>query len=152
MENINIRKLAEDDIQTFVGIVAVFEDVFSMNNFVMPPRDHLQQLLQQKGFFVFVATDSNDEVVGGLTAYTLIQYYSTRPLVYIYDLAVKHQMQRQGIGTMLMNAIIDYCTNQGMEEVFVQADVVDQHAVDFYAATGGIPENVIHFYYPLNGR
>jgi ribosomal protein S18 acetylase RimI-like enzyme len=92
-----------------------------------------------------------EKVVGGLTAYTLQQYYSERPLVYIYDLAVLSHYQRQGIGKLLMEEITAFCKGIGMEEVFVQADQVDQHAIEFYQATGGIAEQVVHFYYPLNG-
>jgi ribosomal protein S18 acetylase RimI-like enzyme len=119
-----------------------------MEGFKMPSEKYLQQLLGKEDFFVFVAL-LHEEVVGGLTAYTLAQYYSERPLVYIYDLAVKSQYQRQGIGKMLMAGITNYCKEIGVEEVFVQADQVDQHAIEFYHTTGGIAEQVVHFNYPL---
>jgi hypothetical protein len=49
-----------------------------------------------------------------------------------------------------MEGITAFCKGIGMEEVFVQADQADQHAIEFYQATGGIAEQVVHFYYPLN--
>jgi aminoglycoside 3-N-acetyltransferase I len=49
-----------------------------------------------------------------------------------------------------MSGITGYCQKMGMEEVFVQADEEDHHAIEFYRVTGGIGENVVHFYYPLN--
>jgi len=144
-----ILKLENQDLAPFIALIRVFEDVFEMEGFQMPDENHLQQLLEKDSFHVFVALVDN-KVVGGLTAYTLQQYYSQRPLVYIYDLAVQTHHQRQGIGKMLMARINQYCQEMGMEEVFVQADEVDVHAIEFYRATGGIAEKVVHFYYPLN--
>jgi ribosomal protein S18 acetylase RimI-like enzyme len=146
-----IKRLENQDLDAFIALIRVFEEVFEMKEFRLPGEKYLQQLLEKDGFFVFVAL-RNEQVVGGLTAYTLEQYYSERPLVYIYDLAVLNQYQRQGIGKMLMNGITSYCKGIGVEEVFVQADQPDEHAIEFYHATGGIAEQVVHFYYPLQAE
>lgn len=92
------------------------------------------------------------KVIGGSTSYTLHQYYSKLPLVYIYDLAVKTKFQRQGIGKMLISGITNYCREIGIEEVFVQADEEDGYAIEFYHSTGATTEKVVHFSYPLNTR
>lgn len=147
--DVEIRKLKHEDLDKFKELIRLFENVFEMKNFTMPDDDYLQQMLDKETFFVFVASLGN-RVVGGLTSYTLHQYYSKQPLVYIYDLAVKTGFQRRGIGRKLIAGITDYCKQTGMEEVFVQADEIDKHAVDFYRSTGATPEKVIHFYYPLN--
>ncbi len=147
--NVEIKKLTSEDLSQFKELVFLFEDVFEMKAFTIPDDEHLQNLLSKKDFFVFVAVSEN-KVVGGLTSYTLEQYYSKRPLVYIYDLAVKTSFQRQGIGRLLISAITDYCKQMDMEEVFVQADEADYHVLEFYRGTGGNPEKVVHFNYPLN--
>ena len=148
-EKIEIKKLNELDLDKFIELIRVFEDVFEMENFNIPDDDYLQKLLEKEDFFVFAATLKN-RVVGGLTCYVLQQYYSKLPLVYIYDLAVKTKLQRQGIGTNLIAKVNEYCKEIGMEEVFVQADRIDDYAIDFYRKTGGTEEDVVHFYYPLN--
>lgn len=144
-----IRKLYRDEVESFMELILLFEDVFEMKDFKMPDKNHLDQLLKQNGFYVFAAYE-NSEVIAGLTAYTMDQYYNTLPLVYIFDLAVKREFQRQGIGRSLINAINDYCKKTGVQEVFVQADEVDDYALDFYRSTGARGEKVVHFYYPLN--
>lgn len=114
----------------------------------MPSREHLQELLGEDKFMVFVALDENHLVVAGLTAYTLIQYYSTKPLVYIFDLAVARHLQRNGIGKSLITEINKYCKTAGMEEVFVQADKADGYALDFYRKNNPTDEeDVSHFYF-----
>lgn len=149
MNDLSVLKLGKDDLEQFTALIKLFEDVFEMKDFSMPSSDHLQKLLAKKDFFVFVATQ-NDQIVGGLTAYVLEQYYSEKPLAYIYDLAVDTQFQRRGIGRQLITAINEFCTEKGFEEVFVQADRVDDYALDFYRSTKPTEEeDVLHFYYTL---
>ncbi len=100
---------------------------------------------------VFVAL-SNGAVVGGLTSYILAPYYSEKPLAYIYDLAVLTSYQRKGLGKMLIANITDHCQKQRFEGIFVQAELVDEHAIDFYRSTGGIEEQIAYFYYDLNEK
>ncbi len=147
--NLEIKKLNATEIDKFMELIDLFEDVFEMKNFKMPEKNYLEKLLSRDDFFVFVAILEN-KVIGGLTTYTMRQYYSTKPLVYIFDLAVQRKMQRQGVGQKLIKAINDYSKEMGVEEVMVQADFVDDYAIDFYRKTGGIAESVIHFGYPLN--
>lgn len=146
---VKTKRLSANELNEFLELIRVFEDVFEMKEFQMPNPNYLQSLLERDDFFVFVSK-LEGKVVAGLTAYLLRQYYSERPLVYIFDLAVQTKWQRKGIGKTLIESINLYCKEQGMEEVFVQADVVDDYALEFYKSTGGHPEDVVHFTYPLN--
>jgi aminoglycoside 3-N-acetyltransferase I len=145
----NIKKLTSKDIAAFTKLLRVFEDVFELDPLPLPDQHYLQQLLNDKNFFVYVALQ-NQNVLGGLTAYRLAQYHSTRPLVYIHDLAVATDRQRQGIGKRLVSALLHQCREIGAEGMFVQAEEEDAHAIDFYRATGSPGERIYHFYYPLN--
>ncbi|MFC4870739.1 GNAT family N-acetyltransferase [Negadavirga shengliensis] len=147
--DIEIKKLSFADLNDFIDLIRVFEDVFEMQNFNPPPSAHLQSLLDNSGFLVFVAK-LQDKVIGGLTVYILDQYYSAKPLAYIYDLAVSVAHQRQGIGKKLISYLTEYCRENGFEEVFVQADRIDDYAIDFYRTTRPTnEEQVVHFYYTL---
>jgi ribosomal protein S18 acetylase RimI-like enzyme len=146
MENIEIVKLTGKDLDKFIQLIKLFETVFEMEDLQMPDSEYLRDQLLKTDFLVFVAIAGNT-VVGGLTAYTLNQYYSKTPQVYIYDLAVKSTMQRKGIGKLLIAAIKDYSRNIGIGQMYVQADKIDDHAIDFYRSTGGTEQEVIHFNY-----
>ena len=130
----SVKKLDENDFDRFIEVIRLFEDVFEMKNFKMPDSNHLQSLLSKSDFFVFAAFQ-DDKVIGGLTAYVLDQYYSEKPLAYIFDLAVDTKYQRQGIGKKLITEMNKYCTEKGFKEVFVQADKVEDYAIDFYRST-----------------
>nr|5U08_A Chain A, aminoglycoside acetyltransferase meta-AAC0020 [uncultured bacterium]5U08_B Chain B, aminoglycoside acetyltransferase meta-AAC0020 [uncultured bacterium]5U08_C Chain C, aminoglycoside acetyltransferase meta-AAC0020 [uncultured bacterium]5U08_D Chain D, aminoglycoside acetyltransferase meta-AAC0020 [uncultured bacterium] len=146
---LKIERLAENDLPKFIQLIRLFEAVFEMKNFSIPDSEHLQKLLNQNNFYVFVALLEN-KIVGGLTSYVLEQYYSEKPLAYIYDLAVDTNWQRQGIGKKLITATNQFYTEKGFEEVFVQADKVDDYALDFARSTKPTAEEqVVHFYYTL---
>jgi aminoglycoside 3-N-acetyltransferase I len=146
---VEILKLKRSDLSLFKETIELFTHVFELENPNLPPDDHLKMLLKKEDFFVFAAL-LEGKVVGGLSVYTLHQYHSVKPLAYIYDLAVQNQLQRQGIGKKLITAVNAYCTKQGYEEVYVQADKDEEHAVNFYHSTKPAgAEEVAYFYYTL---
>jgi ribosomal protein S18 acetylase RimI-like enzyme len=148
---IEIIKLSHKDIDKFAALICLFEEVFEMTDLTIPQEKHLQQLLAKEDFFVFVAV-ADSKVVGGLTAYSLQQYYSVLPLIFIYDLAVKTAIQRQGVGKLLISNLTNYCKDNGYEEMFVLADEVDDHAIEFYRSTGATEGRVVNFNYTLNEK
>ena len=142
-----IRLLSAQDLDAFTALVYLFEDVFEMEDFTIPPPEHLAAVLGREGFMAMVAEDKG-KVIGGLTAYTLDHYYQEQPYAYLYDLAVDRDYQRQGIGKQLITALNVHCQEQGYEEVFVQADRDEAHVLDFYRGTSPTgEEEVIHFTY-----
>ncbi|MFY0600204.1 MAG: GNAT family N-acetyltransferase [Cyclobacteriaceae bacterium] len=147
--NTEVAKLSNKDLSKFQDLILIFEDVFELEDFKLPPESHLQSLLDRENFLVFVAMNLG-KVIGGITLHVLPQYYSESPEAYLYDLAVKTEFQRKGIGKELMNEVKNYCKQVGIETAYVQADVEDDHAVAFYNATGGSPQKVIHFNYPTS--
>ncbi len=147
-----IKILSHKDITDFSELIDVFEEVFEMKNFMKPDNDYLEKVLTNPNFLVLIAK-AGDKVLGGLTVYILDQYYSQNPLAYIYDLAVLKNFQRKGIGKALIRHVTDYCKKNGFDEVFVQADRIDAYALEFYRLTKPTnEEDVIHFYYSLQGN
>ena len=141
------KQLGASKLDLFVKCIRLFEEVFEMKDFLMPPMDHLRSTLSDPSFICIVATEG-EEVVGGLTGYRLTQYYSEKPLLYIYDLAVKAELQRCGIGQELIRFTNNYAKQNGFEEVYVQTDRDEPHAVNFYHKTPFHgKEEVIQFSY-----
>jgi aminoglycoside 3-N-acetyltransferase I len=146
--NTKLIKVQVDDLQLFKELLHVFEKVFEMENFHTPNDAYLRRLLGSSHFMVYVIR-TDDTTVGGLTAHVLPSYYFESCEVYVYDLAIVKEFQRKGMGKKLMSALKDDCKALGFKEVFVQADLVDAHALEFYRSIGGTAESVVHFYYPL---
>jgi len=144
--NITVKQLTPRDFNEFIQMLRLFEEVFEMKDFRMPAEKHLKKLLRSKNFIAFIALHENT-VIGGLTAHLLPSYYSQSSEVYLYDLAVKTNFQQKGIGKKLLLALMAYCRENNFKTFFVQADEADSHALEFYSATGGLPEKVVHFDY-----
>ncbi len=145
---ITYKKLDSNDLPALRALISVYEEVFEMTNFQMPNLQYVQGLLEKESMIFFVAY-SGSTVIGGLTAHILPSVYFSSSEVYIYDLAIQTQQQRKGIGKTLVHALKRYCSECGYKEIFVQADIEDQHALDFYRSTGGQAESVVHYSYAL---
>jgi aminoglycoside 3-N-acetyltransferase I len=102
--NTRFYKLSEKDVETLGEQIRLYEEVFEMMDFKMPPDAYLQTLLEKEHVIFYVAV-ADAKVIGGLTAYVLPSVYFAAAEVYIYDLAVKAEHQRKGIGTRLINEL-----------------------------------------------
>ena len=144
-----ITQLSSNDLNFLKELILLFIDVFEEKQIAIPSNDYLEELLKKKNFVVFIAT-INDQVIGGLTAYELTKYYSENPELFIYDIAIKQEYQRRGVGKMLLESTKKYCLEKGITEIFVAANKEDKHAIDFYNSTGGVAEQAVHFNYSIN--
>lgn len=146
----DIEILSDKDINDFSNLIKIFEKVFEWDNFSLPTTTHLQRLLKNESFLVFVAK-TNHQLVGGLTVHVLDRYDTEKPSAYIYDIAVLPNYQRKGIGKLLIETLKDYCERNGFSEAFVQAETDDHQAVSFYRTTPNTNELLAtHFTYSFD--
>jgi len=146
-----IKKLDKNEISEFRNLIEIFNIVFE-NEFQLPPNKYLSHLLSNSDFIVFVVK-INNQVVGGLTIYILHGYYSVKPSAYIYDVGIRPEFQRQGLGKNLITEVCRFCKENGFEEAYVEAESEDTQAVDFYRSTKFSNEmNAIHFTYSLEEK
>ncbi|MBZ4188336.1 GNAT family N-acetyltransferase [Niabella beijingensis] len=143
--NIRYKLLDSNDEVLLRELFQLYTEVFD-TPYAMPEASRFRYLLSAD-HLLFIAAIQNDRVAGGLTAHILPSLYSEASEVYVYDLAVAPAVQRKGIGKQLLATLNSWCSTHRVKGFFVQAAITDQHAVDFYQATGGTPEKVIHFSY-----
>jgi aminoglycoside 3-N-acetyltransferase I len=105
---------------------------------------YVDRLLAREDFWAIAAL-SGEEVVGGITAHTLPMTRAESSEVFVYDLAVRADWQRRGIGRQLMSRLRSEAAAVGIHDAFVAADDEDVHALDFYRAFGGAPSSVTVF-------
>lgn len=145
-DNIKIRRLGRDDTQIAGELFLLLQEIFEVENITTISNIHLTKLLENPAFFAYAAFYEN-ELAGGLTAYELAMYDAEGSNVYIYDIAVTPRFRRKGIGKRLLAEILQHCVQNGINELFVQANKEDDHALDFYRSTGAAEEPVIQFTY-----
>lgn len=113
---------------------------------------YLDRLLCREGFWAIAAFTDDDELIGGLTAHTLPMTRAEASEIFIYDIAVRSDQQRKGVGRLLMTELRREAANAGIQDVFVAADDDDVHALDFYRALGGVPSPVTFFTFSADGE
>ena len=146
-KSFQFKRLVTSDLTTFKSLIEIFNTVFEEEQDTGSDA-HLLKLLENNGF-IAIAAISENEVVGGLTAYELPTIYSDASEVILYDMAVKAEYQRMGIGKELIQSLKEYCVINNIEMFFVMALEEDIHAVEFYRATGGKSEKVVNFLYTV---
>lgn len=138
-----IRRLGPSDVvlasDTFATMASVFEESATSVSV-----EYTRKLLVREDFWVIAAL-VGDAVVGGLTAHALPMTRSEATELFIYDIAVRPDYQRRGIGRALMTHLFTLGTAAGVEVLFVPAENEDTHALDFYRSVGGEPTAVTFF-------
>jgi ribosomal protein S18 acetylase RimI-like enzyme len=71
--------------------------------------------------------------------------------IFIYDIAVRVDKQRLGIGRRLIAALRDMAAAEGIHDLFVPADDEDTHALEFYRALGAAASPVTFFVFSRDG-
>ncbi len=97
---------------------------------------YVDRLLGREDFWAIAAFVDND-IVGGITAHTLPMTRAQYSEIFIYDIAVRSEHQRKGIGRRLVEELRAQAAGMGITDLFVPADNEDAHALDFYRALGG---------------
>ncbi len=145
----DIRRLEVGDEtlarEMFATMAAVFaEDGDDLEDGKPIDDAYVRQLLARVDFWAVVAVDEGS-VVGGVTAHALPMTRNRAVELFIYDLAVRSDRQRQGIGRALVSELLALARAAGIETSFVPADDEDTHALDFYRAMGGEESPVTFF-------
>lgn len=144
------RQLTENDLELMNSLLDCFGEEFDEKETYganRPDEDYLRSLLGSDSFISIVAT-LKGSVVGGLAAYELKKFEQKRSEIYIYDLAVAKFHRRRGLATTLIQQLQPIAKERGAWVIFVQADYIDQPAVNLYTKLG-IREEVLHFDIPI---
>jgi aminoglycoside 3-N-acetyltransferase I len=143
MHTLYIRRLGPVDHGAARALFTLMAEVFEEEH--TPLSDaYLARLLNRDDFWALAAFDG-DAVIGGLTAHVLPMTRTETSELFIYDLAVRADQQRRGVGRQLIAATREQAATAGIDTVMVPADVDDTEALAFYRAVGG-DETAVAFF------
>lgn len=144
-----IRRLAPTDRDRARALFEMMAKVFGEARRPLGDR-YLDRLLCRSSFWVLAALHEG-EVVGGLTAHALPMTTSETFELFVYDLAVREDHQRKGIGRQLMAALRREAVEHGVRVLYVPVDDGDAHALAFYRAMEGEATPVTFFLFHQSG-
>ncbi len=101
---------------------------------------------------LFVAT-IDGRVVGMISGLAYLHPDKPKTL-FVNEVGVSDRYQRRGIGTLLLNAILEWGENTGCVEAWVATEAGNSVARMFYQATGGVEDDnpFVMFTYDLKNR
>jgi aminoglycoside 3-N-acetyltransferase I len=138
------KRLTSDDRELARRLFVLMAEVFAAEH--EPLGDGpLDRLLRREDFWAIAAFANDDDLIGGVTAHTLPMTRAEASEIFVYDIAVRVDYQRKGVGRLLMTRLRREAASIGIQDVFVPADNEDVHALDFYRALGGVPSPVTFF-------
>jgi aminoglycoside 3-N-acetyltransferase I len=137
---IRIVRFASGDVEPARRMFGVMNQVFEVAGEELSDG-YVERLLVRKDFWALGAF-VDDRVVGGVTAHELPMTRAEHGELFVYDLAVLPELQRHGIGGLLVRTLVQQAAEHDIDVVFVPADNDDDHALAFYEAIGGRPAAV----------
>ncbi len=149
MKGVRIDRLGAGDRDRARSLFALLAEVFGEPRRLLS-TSYLDALLADGSFWAIAAFDG-DEVVGGVTGYALAMTRSESREMFVYDIAVRSDHQRQGVGRRLLEVLAETAAASGIDDMFVFADNADRHALAFYHALGGRASAVTCFTFARAG-
>ena len=146
---ITTKRLTLIDKEEARNLFTTMAEIFAED--CVPLNDRYIERLLSRAEFWAVAALADGIIVGGIIAHELPMTTSESSELFIYDVAVRPDYQRRGIGRRLFCALCEEASKAGIQDVFVPADDEDVHALDFYRNLGGVGSPVTIFDFPRLG-
>ena len=137
------KRLKPGDRDLARRLFAIMAEVFGEDHEALSDA-YIDSLIAREDFWA-IAAYIDDQIVGGVTAHTLPMTRTASSEVFVYDIAVRNDHRRKGVGRHLMSELRDSAAARGIRVLFVPAENHDLHALDFYRALGGTPSQVTTF-------
>src|SRR5262245_3653832 len=100
-DEMRAKRLTSDDRELAKRLFALMAEVFAEDHEQLGDA-YLDRLLSREDFWAIAALTDDGELVGGLTAHALPMTRAEASEIFIYDIAVRSDHQRKGIGRLLM--------------------------------------------------
>lgn len=83
-----------------------------------------------------LAAFAADKPVGQLLAYELTRRHGDGKMMFIYEIGVRNDFRRTGVGRLLLDELRQICRERGIVRVFLITNERNEAAMAFYRALG----------------
>ncbi|MBI5123247.1 GNAT family N-acetyltransferase [Candidatus Roizmanbacteria bacterium] len=142
--NIDIRLAKSEDKKAVLKLLDELGEEVNRKSDYSPQNTEAQkvggpifdEIISRKDTFIFLA-EENDLIVGLITFYLLPNMRHGWHRGHVEDLVVSEKKRGQGVGSLLFNAIKNYCREHNIKVIKIDSglDLTDAHK--FYEKHGG---------------
>jgi len=133
---VDIKKLQINDLELVRQLIHLFQTEDEIAQPTYASKERLLELLSNPNFYM-IAAFQNGILVGGLTAYILRMYKENIAKVLLYEIEVRQEWRRQGLGTLLINYLIECAQQERAKKILIPVTKTNQNALSFYKAIQG---------------
>jgi GNAT superfamily N-acetyltransferase len=139
--NIKIRSVEERD---FAQIVELFKEFATFEKLPEKMTNSVDKMLAEKDFFTCFVAETEDKKIVGYATYFFCYYTWIGKSLYMDDLYVKPAYRASGIGTMLINKVIEFARDSQCRKLRWQVSGWNKPAIGFYTNIGATIEDTEH--------
>jgi len=134
-----IRPIEPKDFET---LIILFKEFALFEKLPEKMMNSVELIIQESEFLNgFVAVDSNDEILGYVT-YFFAYYTWIGKSLYMDDLYVRPAHRGLGIGTLLLNKVVEFAKQDNCKKLRWQVSAWNQPAIEFYKKQGACIDDV----------
>jgi GNAT superfamily N-acetyltransferase len=137
--NIKIRKIEESD---FAQLISLFHEFAIFEKSPEKMTNSLEQMIKEKEYLNgFVVFSDKNEIIGYATFFFTYHTWIGKSL-YMDDLYIKQEYRSAGIGSKLINKVIDFAKTEKCKKLRWQVSEWNKPAIGFYEKLGAKIDNV----------
>jgi len=137
MNNSLIRLATENDIEQLAQIIKQYRKFYGVTSQdILSIKEFISERIAKSESKIFIAVDeSTNIIVGFIQLYPSFSTVSLKPQWILNDFYVQESVRRKGVGTSLMNAVIEHFKDKAKGFILV-TDKSNAIAKQFYNRNG----------------
>jgi ribosomal protein S18 acetylase RimI-like enzyme len=137
--NIKIRKIEESD---FTELISLFKEFALFEKAPEKMTNTIEKMKDDKEFINgFVAVSEKNKILGYATFF-FVYFTWTGKSLYMDDLYVKNDFRGNGIGTLLIDEVINFAKKEKCKKLHWQVSDWNKAAIEFYKKLGAQVDSV----------
>jgi len=128
-----IRVGEEKDLPALLGLI---KDLATFEGAVDQVRNSLDQMERERESFGFFVAEEDGKILGS-AVYFFAYYTWAGKSLYLDDLYVRPEHRRRGVGSMLLERVVELARRENCKRLRLQVLDWNQGAIAFYKKHGG---------------
>ncbi|WP_298863081.1 GNAT family N-acetyltransferase [uncultured Gimesia sp.] len=137
MNQIFVKRADLTDIEVLVPLFDSYREFYGRNSDLEAARAFLTARLENNESVIFIARES-ETPVGFTQLYPSFSSVSLAPTFILNDLFVTLESRKQGVGSLLLSAAVDYAKTRNAIRLTLSTEVTNETAQALYESTGWI--------------